>query len=96
MIGRARIVEARCLLDLEQTPSSFHAYAIPLDIDIQPGDEVLLHDAPSGIGFNMQLTRECRMTVRRAGPLRRAWTRVSEIFSLTELYEVGFDAEGAR
>jgi hypothetical protein len=63
MIGRARVVEARCLLDMEQTPMSFHAYAIPLDIEIQPGDEVLLHDAPSGIGFNEQFVRECRMTV---------------------------------
>jgi hypothetical protein len=33
--------------------------------------------------------------VRRAGPLRRAWTRAAEIFSLTDLYEVGFDAESA-
>ena len=96
MIGRARTVEAHCLLDLEKTPHSFHAYAIPLDIEIQPGDEVLLHGAPSDIGFNDQLLQECRMTVRRAGPLRRAWTRAAEIFSLTELYEVGFDAEGAR
>jgi hypothetical protein len=64
-----KTVEARCLLDLEQTPYSFHAYSIPLDIEIQPGDEVLLHDAPSGIGFNEQLVRECRITVRRAGPL---------------------------
>jgi hypothetical protein len=94
MIGRMKRVEARCLLDIEQTPASFHAYAIPLDIEIQPGDQVLLHDAPSGIGFNEQLLRECRITVRRAGPLRRAWTRASEIFSLTDLYEVGFDAEG--
>jgi hypothetical protein len=91
-----KTVEARCLLDMEKTPRSFHAYAIPLDIEIQPGDEVLLHDAPSDIAFNEQFVRECRMTVRRAGPLRRAWTRATEIFSLTELYEVGFDAESAQ
>jgi hypothetical protein len=91
-----KTVQARCLLDFEQTPYSFHAYAIPLDIDIQPGDEVLLLDAPSGIGFNEQMVREGRISVRRAGPLRRAWTRAIEIFSLTELYEVGFDAEGAQ
>jgi hypothetical protein len=91
-----KTVEARCLLDMEQTPYSFHAYAIPLDIEIQPGDEVLLHDAPSGIAFNEQLVRECRITVRRAGPLRRAWTRATELFALTDLYEVGFDAENAQ
>jgi hypothetical protein len=91
-----KTVQARCLLDFEQTPYSFHAYAIPLDIDIQPGDEVLLLDAPNGVGFNEQMVREGRISVRRAGPLRRAWTRAIEIFSLTELYEVGFDAEGAQ
>ncbi|GAB0116780.1 hypothetical protein [Acidisoma sp. 7E03] len=91
-----KIVQARCLLDLGQTPASFHAYAIPLDIEIRPGDQVLLHDAPGGIAFNEQMVRECRMTVRRAGPLRRAWTKAVEIFALTELYEVGFDAGGAQ
>jgi hypothetical protein len=96
MTARGNTVEARCILELEQTPYSFHAYAVPLDVEIRPGDEVLIHDAPSGIGFNQQLVRECRITVRRAGPLRRAWTRATEVFALTDLYEVGFDAGNAK
>jgi hypothetical protein len=96
MIGRGKTVEARCILDLEQTPYSFHAYAVPLDVEIRPGDEVVVHGAPSGIAFNEQLVRECRITVRRAGLLRRAWTRATEFFALTDLYEVGFDAENAQ
>ena len=33
-------VEVRCDIDIEQTPDSFHAYAIPDGVDIRPGDVV--------------------------------------------------------
>ena len=91
MTATAGTVEATCLVDLEQTHDSLHAHAVPEGVDIRPGDVVFVHDAPSSVAFGERLTRRCRATVTRAGPAGRAWARLSGLFLLTELYEVGFE-----
>ncbi len=91
----SRSVEARCNVEIEQTPESFHAYSAPEGIEIAPGDVVVIHDPPTSVAYNEKLDRQCRMTVRRAGPFRRSWTRATGVFALTSLYEVGFEAEDA-
>ena len=90
----SRAVEVRCDVDIEQTPRSFHAHAVPDGVLIRPGDRVLVHDAPLGIGFGEHVVTECRGTVRRAGVLRRFWVRATAVFHLPELYEVGFEPAG--
>ncbi len=89
-LGRRRTVEAQCLVEIEQTPESLHAHAIPEGVEIRPGDVVLVHGAPTHIGFGERLSRQCRATVMRAGPLARLWTRATALLEITELYEVGF------
>ena len=86
----ARTVEVRCQVDIERTRDSFHAHAVPDGIDIRPGDVVLVHGAPTDIGYGERIACECRATVVRAGLLARAWTHVAGMFELGELYEVGF------
>ena len=88
----ARAIDIRCLVDIEVTPDSFHAFSPP-DLDMRPGDVMVIHDAPVSVGFGDRLTRECRATIRRAGWLRRQWTKASGLFALTQLYDVGFEAE---
>ncbi len=88
-------IEITCHVDIEQTAEFLHAHAIPDGIDIRPGDEVLVHDAPWRIGFGEHVVTTCRATVRRAGPLKRAWTYVTAPFELLELFEVGFQAKEA-
>lgn len=83
-------VEVDCEIDIEQTAESFHAHAIPTGIDIQPGDSVLVHDAPVSVAFGERLSCRRRATVRRGGAIARIWTEFSGLFELTELYEVGF------
>ncbi len=83
-------IDVPCFVDIEQTPESLHAHAIPEGIDIRPGDSVLVHGAPSRIGYNERLQIECSATVIRAGLLRRFWTRLTAPFELVELFEVGF------
>jgi hypothetical protein len=85
-----RTVEVMCDVDIEQTPDSFHAHAVPDGIDIQPGDVVVVHGAPAAIAFGERLICQCRATVTRAGAARRWWTEFAGLFELTELYEVGF------
>lgn len=86
----ARTVEVDCTVDIEQTPESFHAYAVPQSITIRPGDEVTVHGAPTRVEFGQRMVVQCRATVTRAGLLDRAWAHVTGLFELTELYEVGF------
>jgi hypothetical protein len=89
LTGR-RTVEVPCLLDIEQTPESFHAHAVPEGIELRPGDVVQVHDAPERVDFGDCYTRPLRATVTRAGWLDRAWTRLTAPFEMLELYEVGF------
>jgi len=89
-LAGGRTVEIACLVDMEQTAESFHAYTVPDGIDIEPGDVMLLHDVPDHIDFGERLAFEGRATVIKAGFFGRIWTEMTSIFELTELYEVGF------
>jgi hypothetical protein len=82
-------LEVGCDVDIEQTQHSFHAHAVPDGVDIQPGDQVVVHDAPT-VAFGEHVVCRRAATVIKAGLLRRMWTEFSQIFGLTELYEVGF------
>ncbi len=83
-------VQIRADVDIEKPAESFHAYAVPDGIDIRPGDVVVVHGVPTDIGFGERLVTQCQATVTRAGPVLRAWTSLTALFELTELYEVGF------
>lgn len=89
VFGR-QTVQATIDIDVEKTPESFHVYAVPADIEIREGDELMLHGVPTDIAYGAQFTMQCQATVQRAGLLKRAWTRLAGIFEITELYEVGF------
>jgi hypothetical protein len=86
----AREIELLCSIDIEQTPESFHAHAIPEDIEIGPGDQIIVHDAPTTIGFGEKYTGTRKATLIRATALQRLWTEFRSIFEVSELYEVGF------
>ncbi len=83
-------VQVMCNVDIEKTPYSFHAHAVPDGIDIRPGDTVQVHNAPTHVQFGDKYVCILPATVTRAGPLLRAWTTFTAMFELTELYEVGF------
>ena len=91
-LGGSRTVEVPCTVDLEHSNDSFHAYVELEGIEVGPGDEVMVHDAPTEIGFGERVMVQRRATVRRAGPLERLWTRLTARLELTELYEVGFSS----
>ena len=89
---RPRRIEVPCSIDIEQTAESLHAHAIAEGIDIRPGDTVMVLGAPPRVGFGQRVAYEGRASVTRAGPLARAWTQMTALLQLTELYEVGFEA----
>jgi len=86
----SREIELLCSIDIEQTAESFHAHAIPEGVEIGPGDVVTVFGAPVDVAFGQKYVGERRATLRRANALVRLWTRVSSIFEIGELYEVGF------
>ena len=83
------------MVDIEQTPDSLHAHVVPEGIEIQPGDKVLVHGAPSHVAFGDRMSLRCSATVVRATALGRLWAQVSGLLEFTALYEVGFERRGS-
>jgi len=94
-LGGRQTLDVACTVDIEQTFDSLHAHAIPEGVMLRPGDRVVVHGAPAGIGYGEARTFQCRATVYRAGWLERLWVEASAILELTELYHCGFEPKEA-
>ena len=74
MIGAARrsSVEVPCTIEIENTLDSLHAYVELEGVEVGPGDEVRVLDAPTQMPpYGERLVCERRATVVRAGWLDR-------------------------
>ncbi|MEM9501260.1 MAG: hypothetical protein AAF941_05385 [Pseudomonadota bacterium] len=89
----ARRFETPCTISVEQSSDHFHAHVeLSDEIEMEPGDKVLVHGDPISIPFGSKAVFERTATVTRAGPLKRGLTRLAAYFDLAELYEVSFNA----
>ncbi|MGT2435193.1 hypothetical protein ACU4GH_04150 [Bradyrhizobium betae] len=89
--GTRKAFDVACTVEIEQTSETLHAHVVlDGDIAIEPGDEVRVHDAPTGVAFGERLVVRRTATVVRAGPLDRLRARIEGYLELTELYEVSF------
>ena len=89
--GSRKSFDVPCTVEIEQTSETLHAHVVlDGDVQIQPGDEVRVHDAPTGVAFGERLVVRRTATVVRAGPLDRLRARIEGYLELTELYEVSF------
>jgi hypothetical protein len=95
IFGGTKTFEVPCQVEIERTADSFHVYAVPEDVFLRPGDQVLVHDMPDRVAFGERTSFQTRATVMRAGPLTRWWTQWVAIFELTELYHCGFEPKEA-
>jgi hypothetical protein len=86
-----RTRDVACTIDLESTPEEFHAHVELDGVQVNEGDEVLVHGAPSKIALGERRTMAARATVQQASLPRRFLTRVLGTSGITELYEVGFE-----
>jgi hypothetical protein len=86
-----RRIEVACTVDIEQTPQSLHAHVMPEGIEIRPGDKMLVHGAPSRIGYGQRVSLRCSATVIRATAFGRLWTQFAGLLEFAALYEVGFE-----
>ncbi|MGL5114590.1 MAG: hypothetical protein ACRC7G_11425 [Beijerinckiaceae bacterium] len=88
-----RSFETPCTVELERNGSVLQAHVDLLGVEVEAGDTVQVHDAPSRIGFGEREVYERTATVTRGNVFDRFFTKVSAYLELTQLYEVGFDAE---
>lgn len=89
--GSRKTFDVPCTVEIEQSSETLHAHVVlDGDIDIKPGDEVRVHDAPTGVEFGQRLVVRRMATVVRGGPLDRLRARIEGYLELTELYEVSF------
>ncbi len=86
----AHCEEVRCSLEIARTADELHAHLELDGIEVQPGDTVLLLDAPAPVAQGERLSQSGRASVRRAGTLGRAWARLGGLLSLADLVEVSF------
>lgn len=88
--------EVGCTVDVQNTFDSLHAYVeLDGDVAIGPGDEVIVHGAPVEVPYGERQVFKRTATVRRAGALERAWTRLTGDFEFMELCEFSFSEEVA-
>jgi hypothetical protein len=86
-----RTIDVGCTVDLAHTADSLHAH-VELDgaPQIGPGDQVIVHHAPSGVAYGERTVTRRSATIVRASPIERLWVRVTSYCALTGLYEIGF------
>jgi hypothetical protein len=86
-----RTFEVPCTVEIEQTSETLHAHVVlDGDVRIQPGDEVMVHNAPTRIEFGERLVVRRTATVVRGSLLDRLRAKLEGYLELTELYEVSF------
>ena len=82
-----------CTVELSNTAETLHAHVELDGVEVGPGDEVLVHDAPFVVAFGEHIVYQRSATVSRASWFARVWTRLCSRFELTALYEVSFSPD---
>jgi hypothetical protein len=86
-----RRIETTCTVEIENTAERLSSSVVlASEYHAEPGDKVLVHDAPTSAPYGERICVERRATILRAGVLERFWIELVSIFALTELYEVSF------
>ena len=83
--------EVPCTVDLEMTHDHFHAHVDLKGVEVDPGDEVLVRNAPSRVAFGTVTAFESSAEVKRASWLKRQVIKLTGGTDIHELYEVGFE-----
>ncbi len=93
LFGTGRSIEVPCTVEIEQTSEFLGAHVSLEGIEVEVGDTVQVHDAPGLVPFGERQIFHRTATVTRASWLDQWLTKLSAYKELTELYEVGFDAD---
>jgi uncharacterized Zn finger protein len=91
---RRQRITTPCTVEISHTFESLHAHVI-LDgeIEIEPGDEVLVHGREIHVPYGEVHSERREATVTRATLLERLWTRLTGDVEFMELCEFSFSEE---
>jgi len=83
--------DVACTVEISHTFDSLHAHcALDNGIEIESGDEVIIHGAPVEVPYGEVQTFRRIATVQRAGHLKSLWARLKGNFEFMELCEFSF------
>jgi hypothetical protein len=86
-------IDVPCTIEIENTFDSLHAHVeLHGGLEVEAGDEVLVHGDPIRVPYGQKVTLHRTATVTRANWLQRLITTIAARFELTELYEVSFSS----
>lgn len=77
-------------LEMSNTWDDLYAHVTLEDVDIGPGDEVLLHNVPVELAYGATRSVQGTATYQKAHPILKWWTKQLSRFEITMLYEVSF------
>ena len=88
---RARRFDVGCTVEVSHRFESLHAH-VDLDgnVEIHPGDQVLVHGGPINPPYGEVVTERRTATVTRASWAERLWTRLTGNLECMELLDVSF------
>ncbi|MEL6219597.1 MAG: hypothetical protein AAFR79_14200 [Pseudomonadota bacterium] len=93
LLRRTRITTP-CTVEISHTFESLHAHVVlDGDIEIQPGDEVLVHGQEIHVPYGEVHSERREATVTRATWIERLWTRLTGDMEFMELCEFSFSEE---
>lgn len=95
LISPRRTFDVPCTVEVTNTFESLAAHvALPENVKMLPGDEVLVHGEAIEVPFGESRSFERIATVSRAGWLERLWTRATGDIEFMELCEFSFSERG--
>ncbi|MCP1675872.1 hypothetical protein J2T57_003027 [Natronocella acetinitrilica] len=81
-----------CTVEIEHTNEYLKAHVDLGGVEVGPGDQVQVHDAPTDVRFGERVFCHRRATVTRGGLADRVWARVAATGELNELYDLSFSS----
>ena len=94
MILPRKTHEAPCTVEVINTFEALGAHVRFNDgTVVHPGDEVIVHGEPIAVPYGERAEVDRRATIRRAGALERAWTRLTGDLEFMELCEFSFSED---
>lgn len=89
-IFRRRLDDIPCTVTIVHSNESLEAHVELEGVKVDGGDQVLVHQPPTDVGFGEQIVC-CRLaTVIRGGLVDRLWARWRGTIELNELYDLSF------
>ena len=86
--------DVMCTVHVVNTFESLAAH-VELDgnVEIKPGDEVLVHGKPIVVPYGETTAERRRATIKRAGWIERKWVKMTGDLEFMELLEFSFSGE---